>query len=406
MIYYGLLVFFFLEYVRPSSYLPMLNALHLNSVIPVVTVIGSLVSSNQVQVGEILQGKSAKWIMLFLALIVISGLTCDVQMYALNIFQAVIGYFLIFILLRKEAYTIDRFKGVLKTLVAVHLVVAALNPSLFSGDGQRHYIESGGFLGDGNDFALSVNIAIPFCIFFLFESKSAFKKVFYVGLLAVLILSVVATQSRGGMLSLVAIGLYFWIKSSRKIFGIVAIASVVALIFAFAPAQFFERMETTFNTGEEMEGSAQGRVLAWGAAIRMAADHPLLGIGAGHFPVKYGVEYRPEGFRPNEIPWQTAHSSYFLVLGELGVPGLVCLLSLLISNFVAGERTLGNLQNRVGLIGSTGKNMMVALNASIAAFAVGGAFLSAAYAPHIFVLAALSECGQFLCSNAAHDRPV
>ena len=31
MIYYGLLLFFVLEYMRPGSYLPVLNLLHLNA---------------------------------------------------------------------------------------------------------------------------------------------------------------------------------------------------------------------------------------------------------------------------------------------------------------------------------------------------------------------------------------
>lgn len=47
-----------------------------------------------------------------------------------------------------------------------------------------------------------------------------------------------------------------------------------------------------------------------------------------------------------------------------------------------------------------GQNLVVALNASLIAFMVGGAFLSGAYYPHIYVLAALLECGRAICNQA------
>ncbi|MEQ1795842.1 MAG: O-antigen ligase family protein [Nitrospira sp.] len=340
---------------------------------------------------------NARWIWYLLFLMVISGLTCDVKTYALMKFEAVIGYFFIFLVLKKEVYDLGRMKGVLATLVFVHLVVGALTPEMFSGDGERHYIASGSFLGDGNDFSLSVNIAVPFCLFLMLESQSVTKKLFYGGTLAVLVLAVVATQSRGGILALASVGFYYWLKHDRKILGVIGIVIVVAFILAVAPPQFFDRMETLTQTGEKMEGSAQGRILAWTSAIRMAIDHPFIGVGAGHFPVKYGAEYRPEGFGINEVPWQTAHSSYFLVLGELGIPGIIFLLGLIVSNLVAGERTLRKTKPRLPNSNVTSRNLVIALNASLVAFIVGGAFLSGFYYPHIYLLAALLECGRDIC---------
>lgn len=396
MVYYGLLLYFVLEYIRPGSYMPALNALHLNSLVPLAVLAGSLFT-RRVKVSEVLGSQNARWLVFLLFLMVISGLTCDVKMYAIAKFEAVIGYFFMFVVLKKELYDLDRVKGVLATLVLVHLAVGALTPEMFSGDGERHYIASGSFLGDGNDFALSVNVVIPFCLFMMLESQTVTKKLLYAGILSVLILAVVATQSRGGVLALAGVGVYYWLKSDRKIIGVVGIVLVSVLIVATAPPQFFERMETMTKTGDEMEGSAQGRILAWTSAVRMAADHPLLGVGVGHFPVKYGAEYRPEGYGQNEIPWQTAHSSYFLVLGELGIPGIIFLIGIIASNLLAGEWTLREMKIRLTERDVNNRNLLIALNASLVAFAVGGAFLSAAYYPHIYLLAALLECGRDLC---------
>lgn len=405
MVYYGLLLFFVLEYVRPSSYVPALNAFHLNSLVPLLVLVGSMFTK-RVKIGDTLGSPSARWIMFLLFLIIISGIFCDVKTYALNIFEAVLGYFFVFVVLKKEIYDLERVKGVLKTLILVHLVVGALTPEMFSGDGQRHYIASGAFLGDGNDFALSVNIVIPFCLFMILETQSMTKKLFYSGILIVLILAVVASQSRGGMLALSGVGLYYWIKSDRKILGVIGILFVSVLIVSVAPPQFFERMETMTQTGEEMEGSAQGRLYAWGAAVRMVVDHPILGVGVGHFPVKYGMEYRPEGVGRNEIPWSTAHSSYFLILGELGVPGIVFLLMIISSNFIAGERTLRGLNTQLTERNASNRNLVIALNASLLAFAIGGAFLSAAYYPHIYLLAALLECGRDISGKSVTSERI
>ncbi len=397
MVYYGLLLYFVLEYIRPGSYVPALNALHLNSIVPVAVFLGAWLKKGENTVSRVLNSMNARWILYLVFLMIISGLTCDVKTYALMKFEAVIGYFFIFLVIKKEVYDVDKMRGVLATLVLVHLVVGALTPEMFSGDGERHYIASGSFLGDGNDFALSVNIAIPFCLFLMLDSQSVTKKMFYGGTLAVLVLAVVATQSRGGILALASVGFYYWLKHDRKILGVIGIAIVVVFIVAVAPPQFFDRMETMTKTGDEMEGSAQGRILAWTSAVRMATDHPFLGVGAGHFPTKYGAEYPPEGFRKNAIPWQTAHSSYFLVLGELGIPGIIFLLGIIVSNLLAGERTLRKTKPRLPSSDVTSRNLVIALNASLIAFMVGGAFLSGTYYPHIYLLAALLECGRDIC---------
>ena len=101
MVYYGLLLFFALEYIRPSSYFPALNAFHLNSLVPLAVLFGS-VFTKKVKMPDVLGSPSAHWIMFLLFLLVISGLICDVKMYAITVFEMVLGYFFMFIVLKKE----------------------------------------------------------------------------------------------------------------------------------------------------------------------------------------------------------------------------------------------------------------------------------------------------------------
>ena len=93
------------------------------------------------------------------------------------------------------------------------------------------------------------------------------------------------------------------------------------------------------------------------------------------------------------VPWLTAHSMYFLVIGELGLPGIVTFLVLLASNMRANS---GLRRRLVSLDASAAecadpeaRRTLLLLNASMVGFAMAGAFLSVAYYPHVFVLTGL-----------------
>ncbi|MCP9456344.1 MAG: hypothetical protein NNA18_09595, partial [Nitrospira sp.] len=223
MAYYGIILFFILEYVQLGNYVPFLLALHLNSIVPLGTFFWSLISSGPIKVSDVLASTNARWFFYLLTLIVISGFTCDVKHYALNVLEGVLGYCLAYVFLRKELYSMTRLRGIFLTLVLAHVAIGLLNPELMAGDGQRHYVTAGYFLGDGNDFALSLNITIPFCLFLMLNSERKVGKLVFAGFLFLLVAAVVMTQSRGGILALSSIGFYYWLKSERKILGVIGI---------------------------------------------------------------------------------------------------------------------------------------------------------------------------------------
>ena len=335
MIYIGLLGFFFTEYIRPTSYIPALTVLHLNSLVPLSTVAASLVSAGQATIYRMANEPNVKMIAGILALIWLSFMTADVQEFAWNTLSIVFGFSLMTWVIGSEVTTVRKLKGLIITLVVVHLIVAALNPVLFTDPETRHYVTSGAFLGDGNDYSLSINVIVPLCLFLLLDSRRIIVKLLWAGAILVLVAGVVVTQSRGGTIGLVCVGAYYWTKSRRKAQTGFMIVLVVGLILALAPGNYFARMGMISDT---TEGSASARLTAWAIARQMAYDSPLLGVGAGHFGVKIGKEYRPTNFAGSGM---TAHSIYFLALGELGFPGLILLLSFIISNLRARFHSIG-----------------------------------------------------------------
>jgi len=110
----------------------------------------------------------------------------------------------------------------------------------------------------------------------------------------------------------------------------------------------------------------------------------------------YSNEYRPPGYDSDTMKWLTAHSIYFLILGELGLPGMVFLFAIIFGNLIANGRRMREVDRLPEEARETQRRLLVCLNSSMIAFAVGGAFLSAIYYPHIYVISGVMTVGGFL----------
>ena len=390
---YGvLLFFFFMEYVRPAAFLPALNLLHLNSLALYATAFGSLTQQQGISTSELLGEGNTKLLLVFLALLVMSVVVSDSSALAFEMTRALFEYGLLYVAIAKQANSLSRIKGLIVVLVLVNIMVAVLTPSLLTG-AERRNIASGNFLGDANDFALSVNIAITLCLFLVFEQKAR-SRLLSLSAVLFLVFVVVVTQSRGGTLALMSVAVYYWLKGTNKLRTAAIAGAAVVVVLLLAPPTYWQRMKDITNSGE---GSAAGRIEAWGGGWRMALDHPLFGVGAGRFSFAYGSEYRTS---PN-TPYQTAHSIYFLNLGELGFPGLFVLVALIVYNLSANARLTRELKARGARQGGTERHLLASLSTAMLAYAIGGAFLSAVYYPHLYVIAGLSTAGRRLIRREA-----
>lgn len=164
-----------------------------------------------------------------------------------------------------------------------------------------------------------------------------------------------------------------------------AVLALVSMVLVFAPPQYFERMNTIADY--ENESSAASRLIIWQSAIQMANDHPILGVGAGQFSVNFGRHYRPSGETTTSMPWQNAHSIYFMILAELGYPGLLMLLLFVITNLVTNSRRIQDCHKLDPEIQRTHRRLLISADSCLISFAVTGAFLSGIYYPHFYTAA-------------------
>jgi O-antigen ligase len=121
-------------------------------------------------------------------------------------------------------------------------------------------------------------------------------------------------------------------------------------------------------------------------------QRPVLGIGVGAFPVAEGtlsVIGRELASRGSGFKWSVAHNSFVETAAELGIPGIVLFVSLLVVTIAtmarirSGRRYGPLISKRETALGQ----MMVG---SLLGYCVGGFFVSAEYYSYLYFLVGLA----------------
>jgi O-antigen ligase len=89
--------------------------------------------------------------------------------------------------------------------------------------------------------------------------------------------------------------------------------------------------------------SSQMRLTVWKKSLRMYAEHPVLGVGAGNWKVeipKYGLEEFPPYIQNGSMQWSEAHNDFLATLCETGLGGLLAYISVFVFGIYTAVRWL------------------------------------------------------------------
>ena len=234
----------------------------------------------------------------------------------------------------------------------------------------------GGMIADNNDFALAMAMAVPMLFYLgLTERRPELRRAFF-ACLPLSIITVGCTHSRGGFLALsCGVAVMVW-RSRNRFLGIgLGIVLMVAGLL-LAPESYTERLKTIKDY--ETEGSAAGRIRAWGIATRMAVDNPFFGVGLNKFRWHY-LQYNPNPLR-KEIEGTAiivAHSSYFQIWAECGTPALLIFFILMFTSLWTCWRIRKEAKRRY--MTSWIINYATMFEASLVTFIVGTSFINRAH---------------------------
>lgn len=227
----------------------------------------------------------------------------------------------------------------------------------------------GGFIGGNNELALALIMTIPMMRYLQLQSPSKWVRR---GLVAAMILSAIAaigTYSRGALLGMSSMLLFFIWRSDRKLLWGTAIIVFAVAMLPLMPDTWWDRMDTLRTYGQDE--SALGRLTAWGMAWNLAKDRLMGGGFMVALPFVYAI------YAPAATTSLVAHSIYFQIMGEHGFIGLFLFLLVGVLTWIdaARLRRLGGQHPDLKWAADLGSMMQV----SMIGFAVTGAFLSMAY---------------------------
>ncbi len=171
----------------------------------------------------------------------------------------------------------------------------------------------GSFIGGNNEMALALVMTIPLIRYLHLQETRKWLKMGLAGAMVLTGVAAIGSQSRGGMLAMVAMGLFLWLKSRNKFFTGIYMAIAVAIIAAVMPQEWYDRMNT-IKTYQE-DASAQGRINAWHTAFNVAKAR-ITGGGLDMFQPPTFRQYAPDPWNVHDV-----HSIYFEMMGEQGFIG-------------------------------------------------------------------------------------
>ncbi|UTZ25357.1 hypothetical protein HB761_00515 [Vibrio campbellii] len=239
----------------------------------------------------------------------------------------------------------------------------------------------GSMLGDPNDLALVLLFPLAFTVSQLVEKRSSiWIRGFALLTCLILFLSIIETQSRGGLLGALSVFGYFTSKHIRYK-TLVLILTVVAAISLYVVAGIDGR--ASGGAAEAgIDASAMGRLYAWEAAFKMALDNPLTGVGLDNFYYNYFF-YSSHWDGMNHA----VHSTWFGVLAETGFIGLIVFVTLIVSLIKTSLRSISLLRKHSDITLSVGANAVLS---GLIGTIVSGTFLTQGFVWPIYILAALT----------------
>lgn len=164
-----------------------------------------------------------------------------------------------------------------------------------------------GILQDPNDLGMLLIAFIPYIMNRIFYQGLTFiRKLSWFIAILVIGYTVILTNSRGSMLSLIGGLACFYIIKKRSMTGYIIAGLIALALLAIAPSRMGE-----LGSGDH---SAMGRVYAWILALELLAMNPIFGVGAKHFLDFHNL---------------TTHNSYVLAMVENGLIGFIGYFSLI-----------------------------------------------------------------------------
>ena len=267
-------------------------------------------------------------------------------------------------------------------IIVISIGFFGLKGGLFTlgGGGQGLMGPRGSFISGNTTLGLAMTMTLPLMWYLRLQTRKQWIRLSLLGAMGLTALAILGSHSRGALLDIAAAGFFLWLKSRNK-----AVLAMLALLMlpvtlVMMPQEWRDRMASIGDY--QNDKSSMGRINAWGFALNAIKDRPIVGLGFQGFT--------PEAFHrwaPDPTDWHDAHSIYFEILGEQGIPGLLIFLSILWLSWRNAGVVLRLARGDPDWLWAS--DMAAMIQVSLVAYMVGGTFLGLGYWDMPYTLAAI-----------------
>jgi putative inorganic carbon (hco3(-)) transporter len=251
-----------------------------------------------------------------------------------------------------------------------------------------------GPIGETNRFAQILLMLVPLGIFRFIDERSALLRAVAAIATTLITVGVVLTFSRGAAVGLVALILAVAALRLVRARHLVGIVLALVVVFAAFP-QYTVRLATLGEIGAlagdnvnrgTVGGAVLSRVTETLAAGLVIVDHPLIGVGPDMFNIYYEEYAEDVGLLVRNDAFREAHNLYLGIGAELGIPGLVVfMIVLLLTMRMLLQARRASIDRRPDL-----ERLATPFLLSLMTYAVTGLFLHLSFARFFWLMLAVA----------------
>jgi len=394
--FWWLCIYVLFEYVRPLYLFPVLEVIPWAQIILLLAVVTTYLD------------KSVEWVRspvnsLFIAFFIIVFLS---SLFAFSPaaswvrITTVINWILIYFLIINVVNSEKRYFVFIMLFLLASFKLSQFGFRAFAGRGFSYagWGVSGppGWFQNSGEFGIQMVIFTSLSAAFVLALKEywgRYKRLFFYLMPITGFFSVIATSSRGDLLGIVGVCIWFIIKSRKGLKALIGLLFIGWALYMVMPPEFKGEFQSAGEDSTSIE-----RLELWQYGMDIMLKHPVLGIGYDNWRAYCWFE-NPNGMGIKHRCHE-AHNTFVEAVSELGVPAFLILILMIFFMFIQNSRSRAYAKqnnNKFILYISHG------LDGGVVGYVISAIFISTLFYPFIwFQLAmtvALHEVSKKLAVN-------
>ena len=371
--------YLFMEYVRPQSIYPWLAAFPWSQVFIIAAAVTALMKgqfNRRYITADI-------WMFIFSAIILIGCLTAYQPSRAFERLPIWLAWMVIYLIYTAIINTEERFVVITLAWILYNLKMSLHGTRSWAeiGFGFRDWGVSGapGWFQNSGEFGIEMTMFLSISIYFfvaLHRYWPKWKSLIVLGAPITAIMGGMGSSSRGAILGFGAVIGWMLMWSKYRVRALVVVAVLAFGVIFLLPEQQKVRFS---QIGED--SSSTRRMTYWKDGLKIAAEHPVFGIGFENWLPYYRTFYMSRG--------QVSHNPFIQAVSELGYPGLFTYCMLIVMTL----RTNWDTRKRAKKLGQHGRFIFFmghGLDGALMGYLVSGFFVTVLYYPFFWINLAMT----------------